>query len=338
MDTARIEVRSRHLLIRYDIVPQPIMDNLCHTLTGAAFGEAGLKRRTRFGSLTLMLAANLPDIDVLVFATDTPSVAFRRGWTHGPLAQLLLPVALTGVMLAASRLSRGRQGSPPARPAWLLVLGYVGVMSHVALDLLNSYGLRLLAPFDWRWFYGDTLFIIDPWLWGMLGGAIWLARTRADSRPARWGLAAAALYITLMVVGARAARAVVLTAWEALHGRAPRAVMVAPLPVTPFTRHVVIDVGAHYETGVFEWLPPRVTFDEATVRKNDDDPRIAQARESDGRIRGFLVWSRFPFWTLEPVTEGTRVTVGDMRFAGRTPVRFLATTVVRDPPEHQHRR
>ena len=37
-----------------------------------------------------MIASNLPDIDVLIFATGTPSVAFRRGWTHGVLADLLL--------------------------------------------------------------------------------------------------------------------------------------------------------------------------------------------------------------------------------------------------------
>jgi len=42
------------------------MDNVCHTLVGAALGEAGLKRRTRFGSVTLMLSSNLPDVDVFV--------------------------------------------------------------------------------------------------------------------------------------------------------------------------------------------------------------------------------------------------------------------------------
>ena len=86
------------------------MDNLCHTLVGAALGEAGLKRRTGFGSGTLMIASNLPDIDVLVFATGIPPVAFRRGWTHGVLADVLLPVVLTGaVMLIARR--RGRTGT-----------------------------------------------------------------------------------------------------------------------------------------------------------------------------------------------------------------------------------
>jgi inner membrane protein len=314
------------------------VDNLCHTLTGAAFGEAGLKHRTRFGSLALMVAANLPDVDVLVFATDTPSVAFRRGWTHGPLAQLLLPVLLTGAIVAASRLWRGRAESPPVRPLWLLALGYIGVLSHVALDLLNSYGLRVLAPFDWRWFYGDTLFIIDPWLWGMLGVSVWLARSLRRSRPARWGIACAVLYIAVMVAGARAARAIVIDAWIAAHGRPPRALMVGPVPITPFTRQVIVDAGEHYETGVFTWLPLRTTLNGPRVEKNDTDARVARAREQDRRIQGFLVWSRFPYWTLEPVPEGTQVTVGDMRFAGQTPVRFLATTVVPDRPRHQHAR
>ena len=66
------------------------MDNLCHTLAGAALGKAGLASRTRYGMATLMVSANLPDIDVAVFLTDTLPMSFRRGWTHGVLAQLTL--------------------------------------------------------------------------------------------------------------------------------------------------------------------------------------------------------------------------------------------------------
>ncbi len=54
--------------------PDVHMDNLCHTLVGAAIGEAGLKIRTRFGNPALMIAANLPDLDVLVFATGARRV------------------------------------------------------------------------------------------------------------------------------------------------------------------------------------------------------------------------------------------------------------------------
>ena len=84
------------------------MDNLCHTLTGAALGKAGLAERTRFGMATLMVAANLPDIDVGVFLTDTLPVSFRRGWTHGVLAQVTLPIVLACVMWAIAAPGRTR--------------------------------------------------------------------------------------------------------------------------------------------------------------------------------------------------------------------------------------
>src|SRR5215204_3693104 len=118
------------------------MDNLCHTLTGAALAEAGLRHRTRFASAALMIAANLPDIDVLAFATDTPPVALRRGLTHGVVAQALLPILLAAVFLVVDRWRPPRSAGPPARAGALLLLGYIGVLSHVAMDWLNTYGVR----------------------------------------------------------------------------------------------------------------------------------------------------------------------------------------------------
>jgi inner membrane protein len=299
------------------------MDNLCHTLVGAAFGEAGLKRRTRFGNATLMIASNLPDVDVLAFATGTPSVALRRGWTHGILAQLFLPILLTAIVMAvaggrpgaARSTPHGVSDDPPIRARELLMLSYVGVITHVLMDLLNNYGVRLLMPFDRRWYYGDVLFIIDPWLWLVLGAGIWMARWHHSPKRARASLLVACAYVLTMTISARAGRAEIVDRWQQVAGQPPQAVMVGPVPVTPMRRNVIVDAGDHYETGVFAWLPRNIRFDQAFVAKNDRDPRVAVAREAPN-IRAFLVWSRFPFWTLEPVAGGTRVTVGDMRFAG----------------------
>ncbi len=306
------------------------MDNVCHTLVGAACAEAGLARRTRFGAATLMIAANLPDVDVLVFATELPAVAFRRGWTHGILAQALLPVVFTALVVAADRIWRPRGGAPPLRAGWTLLLGYVGVLSHVALDLLNSYGLRVFAPFDWRWWYGDVLFIIDPWLWLILGGGIWIARRRGPV--AAWHvLALAFVYILSMTINARVARAIVLDEWRRTRGGEPTSLMVGPLPATPFRRQIIVDSGIGYETGTFQWIPTRVAFDADVVPKHDTDPRVAVAREAP-HIRGFLVWSRFPFWTVESAPDGTRVTVSDLRFAGRGSP-FVQSVIVPERPE-----
>jgi len=285
------------------------MDNLCHTLVGAALGEAGLERQTRLGTATLMIASNLPDIDVLVFATSTPSVAFRRGWTHGVLADVFLPLLLTGIIVLASR----RRGG--VRPMRILALSYLGVILHVLMDLLNNYGVRLLMPFSQHWFYGDVLFIIDPWLWIVLGAGVWFARQRRSAKPARGALLLATVYVVAMIVSARAARAEIADRWQQVDGKPPQALMVGPVPMTPLRRLLIIDAGDRYETGSFTWRPRDVRFDPHDVPKNNTDPRVAAASRAPN-IRAFLVWSRFPFWTLEPDAGGTRVTVGDMRFVG----------------------
>jgi inner membrane protein len=322
------------------------MDNICHTLVGAALGESGLKRRTRLGNATLMIAANLPDLDVLVFATGTSPVAFRRGWTHGVVAQLVLPIALAGVMAIVARWSRLRkapartstdlsdvasaaegddtvpEGQPPLSLQWLLALSFIGIYSHVFLDYLNNYGVRLLAPIDWRWFYGDAMFIIDLWLWVALGAGVWLARRMQRPVPARGALVFAAGYVIVMLLSARAARDHVIQVWRDARGAEPRSLMVGPLPVTPFRRQVIVDSGDRYEIGTFAW-PAAVTFSPDTVPKNHEAAQVIQARDAPG-VRQFLVWSRFPYWELRPAEGGTRVTVKDMRFGDR----FSATTIV----------
>ena len=119
-------------------------------------------------------------------ALGTVSLAMRRGMTHGPIAMLVLPLLLTGAMLAGSIAGRrgaasGPAGRLPVRPGWLLALAYIGCLSHPLFDWMNSYGIRLLEPFSHRWFYGDALFIVDPWLLAILGAGHWLSRRR-DAR------------------------------------------------------------------------------------------------------------------------------------------------------------
>jgi inner membrane protein len=113
------------------------------------------------------------------------SLAVRRGLSpHGPdCALLLLPLPPDRRVIAWDRW-RPTSDGPPVRPAALLLLAYIGTLSHPALDWLNSYGIRLLEPFSSRWFAGDTLFIIDLWLWIALIAGVWvsLRRERAGRR------------------------------------------------------------------------------------------------------------------------------------------------------------
>lgn len=178
------------------------MDPITHTMTGAAISRAGLDRTTPLAAATLMLAANAPDIDVFVYAVGDAydGLAFRRGWTHGPLAWVLLPLALTALMLAWDRWVRRRRAPdvPPARARPILYLSVLGVLTHPVLDWMNTYGIRLLMPFSDRWFYGDALFIIDPWVWLVLGGVLFLAHSRSGAWIVAW--TAFALLGTLLML------------------------------------------------------------------------------------------------------------------------------------------
>jgi inner membrane protein len=303
------------------------VDNVCHTLVGAALGEAGLKRGSRFSAAALMISANIPDLDVLVYGTDTPPVSFRRGWTHGILAQIALPILMTGVFwLLNRRRPQQQDGAPPFHAGWLLLLSYAGVYSHVFLDYLNNYGVRLLTPFDWRWFYGDAVFIVDVWLWIVLGAGTLLA---GKSRPryAVVALTIASLYIAGMLLSARAARAIVQDAWIARTGEAPRALMVGPVPLNPFRRTIILDAGDRYYEGMFRWMPRQIAFGETATPKNDSRPEIARASE-DRRVHGILIWARFPVWDTREVPEGLEVSVRDMRFRALGRGGFTASTIV----------
>jgi inner membrane protein len=292
------------------------MDNLCHTLVGAAFGEAGLKRQTRYGDVTLLATANLPDIDILGFVTREPSVAYHRGWTHGVLALAILPVAFTGAVLWWHRVrGRPRPNLPPVRAGWLLALSLLGVASHIFLDLQTVYGVRLLEPFSHRWFYGDSLFIVDVWLWLILGVGVLAARRLNQSRYARHAVALAVIYVIAMIVSSRAARQIVLERWTTQRGAPPEELMVAPEPVTPFIRTVIVDTGDHFETGTFRWRGRR--FQLLTVYpRRDSNPFVSRAQQ-DSRIRAILTWARFPYFDLSRVSGGTRVTLTDLRFGRR---------------------
>ncbi|HEY8518931.1 MAG TPA: metal-dependent hydrolase [Gammaproteobacteria bacterium] len=178
------------------------MDPIAHTFTGAALAATGLRRATPLATAALVIGANAPDVDVLAnFVGDYAALALRRGWTHGVLALALWPFVVTGALLLFDRARRRRdpqRARPRAGP--LLGVATLAVLTHPTLDWLNNYGMRWLMPFDGRWFYGDALFIIDPWLWLALGGVLWLrpARSRAAAGwwAAFWVLATALVLLT----------------------------------------------------------------------------------------------------------------------------------------------
>ncbi|MEZ5417640.1 MAG: metal-dependent hydrolase [Vicinamibacterales bacterium] len=312
------------------------MDNLCHALTGLAMGHAGLKRRTPLALTTLVLAANAPDIDIAVVATDTLAVYFRRGWTHGPPAMIALPLALAGLVVLFDRLVRQRRAGPPPPvvPRQVLLVAALGCWSHPLLDYMNSYGIRLLMPFSGRWFYGDALYIVDPWMYLLLGTGVWAAwRSRASAAGAvvaRRALAAAAVYVALMW-GSNVWARVVVADGLARAGQSHVRFMVTPVAVNPFRREVFLDLGDRYERGFLTFTPwPMFRPAGFGVAVNADDP-AAQAAAATAEARQFLTWSRFPFYVVDRRPDGAVVTLNDARYAGPSGREGWAALAIRVP-------
>ncbi|HEY0174670.1 MAG TPA: metal-dependent hydrolase [Pyrinomonadaceae bacterium] len=180
------------------------MDNLTHSLVGLAAAKAGLGRRSPYATFVCVAAANLPDIDIVALAGGPAFyLQHHRGITHSVVGMLALAVVFPLLFVASERLwarLRGRAGR--ASPKWLLVCSLLLSVSHPLLDWTNSYGVRPLLPWDGSWFYGDLLFIVDPWVWLLLGGACSLLAT-ARWRVAAWGLLALAVTVIFVRVGTR---------------------------------------------------------------------------------------------------------------------------------------
>lgn len=163
------------------------MDPLTHTLTGVGLAQTRVARGP-LATATCLIGANLPDVDAATYFLEGDfSLGFRRGWTHGILAMAVLPPLLAWMMLQVDRIRCKRTPSATPVPIRRLAgLSYLAVLSHPVLDWLNTYGVRLLMPFDGRWFYGDALFIVDPWLWLLLGTVALMAHSGSRQLIAGW--------------------------------------------------------------------------------------------------------------------------------------------------------
>lgn len=191
------------------------MDNLTHSLLGGVLAElalpAGAQRSTRRVFLAVgVVASNLPDIDLLFTRITAPPLGYllhHRGHTHtvvGLVVQAVLLAALCLLVPAVRRLDREARRR-------LTILGAVALGSHLALDSWNSYGVHPFHPLDSRWYYGDAVFIFEPWLWMLLGVAV---AANAVHRASRALVAAVVALIPLAFValGVLSAVSIVLLA------------------------------------------------------------------------------------------------------------------------------
>src|SRR5262245_1447507 len=96
---------------------------------------------------TLLIGANLPDVDVVSYlGGNLASLEIRRGWTHGVLAMVVLPFLLTAAVLLYAGARQKPGAGVVVRPAQVLLLSAIAIVTHPFLDFMNTYGVRWLMP------------------------------------------------------------------------------------------------------------------------------------------------------------------------------------------------
>jgi membrane-bound metal-dependent hydrolase YbcI (DUF457 family) len=146
------------------------MDTITHGIAGALIGKAVFRGEDMFAShpmnrgrvitWSLMLGAIFPDSDVFrdLFSHDKLLIiTWHRSITH---SLILLP--LWALLLAAvtRTFANSRKWESPSFFA-LAGIYAAGILSHILLDLVTSFGTMIWSPLEWSRPAWDLIFIVD---------------------------------------------------------------------------------------------------------------------------------------------------------------------------------
>jgi membrane-bound metal-dependent hydrolase YbcI (DUF457 family) len=146
------------------------MDTITHGIAGALIGKAVFRGEDMFGSRpmnrgriitwSLMLGAIFPDSDVIrdFFSSDKLLiVTWHRSITHSLIMLPLWALLLAGITRA---FARWRKWETPSF-ASLTAIYAVGILSHILLDLVTTFGTMIWSPLNWSRPAWDLIFIVD---------------------------------------------------------------------------------------------------------------------------------------------------------------------------------
>ncbi|MCI0329709.1 MAG: metal-dependent hydrolase [candidate division Zixibacteria bacterium] len=299
------------------------MDNLTHTLFGAAVGrlfEDKLPRRVAFW--TAAASSNFPDLD-FVYRLDSAAKYFdlHRGFSHSVVGLSLEAVLVAGVIYLFVR----------QKFKWIFLVALMGSFGHTLLDLLNPYPTCALLPFTDRKFAWDLVFIVDPFIWLVLITALIWGRVKFDFRK---GAALTALfvfsgYVTLRLFAHEGAAQKLLARPPVETGEKVRDWGVYPRPLEFWQWRYVLETDNNFyrgEVSLFADTPlPAARY--AKIGEND---YVAAAKESY-LSRVFLRFARFPYLSLDHRGEDILVRWDDLRYAAPGEENFFNALVLVSP-------
>ncbi len=291
------------------------MDNLTHTLAGVAIARLGIDKRVPGATLTLALASNLPDLDIVSgLWGNVAYLEHHRAITHAFPAS---PLLAAGLALVLSRWPRSRR---PLVPTFFLA--WLGVCLHIVFDLWTSYGTRALLPFDSTWYSWDWIFIVDP--------ALLLLFVVACFGLPRLGKAAAnrgAMSFALVYIGLRmGAHGLALGQAQSLAGSGFDLIRALPDPLSLNRWRFIASNSEAFATGYVPAIGNARS--KVTTRRLAPDALVNRIAEESAAARVFLDFSAFPRLEARREGDATFIVWRDLRFADRRANGFFAEVKV----------
>ena len=296
-------------------------------------GRAGLNRKTALATLTLTLAAEAPDVDVIGrFWGRAFGFEHHRGFTHSLLGTLIDAVVVVAFVYVIWRLRGRRTNDPKLPPRWGILFFYACLagLSHILLDFTNNYGVRPFWPFSEKWYSWDIVFIVEPVMLGLLilgliVPAVFSLIDRevgARSRGPRGRLAAVVALIGVVLNwGLRDfehRRAVNALEARTYNGVDPLRVSAYPTMANPFQWYGVVETPAFFVLAPVDALEPEVDPEgRMDVRYKPEETPITLAAKRSYAGRAFLDWAQYPIAEteiLEPPEQGYIVHFQDLRY------------------------
>ena len=298
-------------------------------------GRAGLNRKTALATLTLTLAAEAPDLDV-IGSIRGPAFAFahHRGFTHSFLGVPLDALVVVGVVYLLWRIQRRKIKDPNLPPRWGLLYLYACLagLSHLLLDFTNNYGVRPFWPFSEKWYSWDIVFIVEPVilallilglvvppLFGLIDKEIGARRRGPRGRVA----ASLALIGIVLLWGLRDyehRRAVKALEARTYNDTDPLRASAYPKWIDPFHWYGVVETPAFFALASVDSLAPEVDPEgRLEIRYKPEETAVTLAAKNSYAGRVFLDWAQYPITETEPLQppqEGFVVLFQDLRYAG----------------------
>ena len=167
------------------------MDNLTHSLVGLTVAKAGLEKLSPGATTLCVIAANAPDSDIVVlaFGDRWTFLHHHRGITHAIVGVISLAIILPLIFYGVDRLwSRYKDQPSRTKLKGLMLASFIASATHPLLDWTNNYGIRFFLPWSQKWSYGDLVFIVDPYMWLILGGTAFLLTARSRFLKVIWAV------------------------------------------------------------------------------------------------------------------------------------------------------